>query len=329
VPDSFQGKASNRMIVGLFTLLDRLSGFVGPRIASLYSVTVKRNLEVSAWDSGTTHVDLYTPKRAQVTVNTRLPIAIVIHGGGFRFFSKDSHAPIAAMVAEMGFLTFSVNYRLTPRHAYPDGLIDVLSVYEWVLENGERLGGATHKITLLGESAGANLAVACALVASKICEPPRFPEKIKSVHWITPQKLVLHCGYHLVSGVDSHRDLSGVSEVVRSRMRMIERNYLRGRGEDSTHKEWMLADPLLVLEERAKLGSKLPADFPEVFIPVGEDDPVLTDSLRIKDAFVALGVRSEFKLYPKSPHAFYVMPWHQQFKVIWKDIRSFLVPKAP
>jgi len=58
-----------------------------------------------------------------------------------------------------------VNYRLAPEHPFPAALDDVWDVTRWVATNAELLGPTPHRLMIMGESAGANLAAVTALKA--------------------------------------------------------------------------------------------------------------------------------------------------------------------
>jgi acetyl esterase/lipase len=77
-----------------------------------------------------------------------------------------------------------------------------------------------------------------------------------------------------------------------------------------------------------KESEKLPAVFPEVLIPVGDADPVLTDSVKLSKVLQKLGARESLKVYPGAPHAFYGMSWSKHYDAIWRDIQSFLGLRA-
>ncbi len=83
-------------------------------------------------------------------------VILYVHGGGFIAGSMHSHRDLASRVAkacEAKVLIF--NYRLAPEHPFPQGLTDVETVYDWLTrEHGDR-----HDIILMGDSAGAGLAL--------------------------------------------------------------------------------------------------------------------------------------------------------------------------
>ena len=83
-------------------------------------------------------------------------VILYVHGGGFIAGSIHSHRDLASRIAkacEAKALIF--NYRLAPEHPFPEGLMGVRTAYEWLIrECGDR-----HDIVLMGDSAGAGLAL--------------------------------------------------------------------------------------------------------------------------------------------------------------------------
>lgn len=318
-----QSKLMNGTIVGFFTASQWLGARIGPYCAKKRNVTIERDRRVQTWEGHEVLVDIYTPRGTRP--ESGWPIALVTHGGGWRFFSKDSHALVAAQIAEMGYLTVATDYRLAPLHPYPRGLIDVLSVYDWIHAQARNLGGDLKNVAVIGESAGASFSLAICLLASGLASPQHILDERfgnRKLDWSVPKKAIIHCGFHQVS--NPLRYHGKISTIVRCRLEMIQRNYLPQSLKDLTRKHWGLADPLLILEELAESGFKITNAFPDIFIPVGEKDPVLEDSVRLAKVFEKLGCQPQFKVYPKAPHSFYAMPWHKEYDRCWNDIGAFL-----
>ncbi len=294
---------------------------IGPRVAQRYSVRIEKNKIIPTWDQKTTLIDIYTPLKDKP--KNGWPIALMIHGGGFRFFSKNSHAQIAARVAEMGYLTIALDYRLAPKNPYPEGLIDTLSVYDWVQKEAQNLGGNKDQIVLVAESAGANFALNICLLAHGLATAPFLPNPSPTTNWTAPKKAVLHCGYHQASGSERYNFENTPSSFVRSRARMVQFNYLPESVKNPEKKDWGLADPLIILEKHAESGQTL-SSFTDIFIPVGGNDPVLEDSFRLSKVFTRFSKSHQYKVYPNSPHAFYAMPWDKNYQDLWIDIAAFL-----
>jgi acetyl esterase len=78
-------------------------------------------------DGKTAHrLDIYRPFLGDST----LPIMIYIHGGGFSLCSKETHKGIGFAYADNGYVTFNLNYRMAPKHKYPDALLDIAAAYK-------------------------------------------------------------------------------------------------------------------------------------------------------------------------------------------------------
>ncbi len=51
------------------------------------------------------------------------PVLVYLHGGAWVWGSPATHRKLTHRLAEQGFLTLSVDYRLAPEHPFPAGLI--------------------------------------------------------------------------------------------------------------------------------------------------------------------------------------------------------------
>lgn len=94
------------------------------------------------------------------------PILLFFHGGGWVTGNIDSYDSVCANLAKHTSRTVvSVDYRLAPEHKFPAGLEDCYLALQEVAEFAPALGGRTEDITLIGDSAGGNLAAAVSLLA--------------------------------------------------------------------------------------------------------------------------------------------------------------------
>lgn len=94
------------------------------------------------------------------------PAHIFLHGGGWSVGSIHQAAiDIACRERCIGAncIVFSVNYRKAPEHRFPTGLNDAYAALNWVAEHATELGVRPDRITIGGQSAGANLAAALTL----------------------------------------------------------------------------------------------------------------------------------------------------------------------
>lgn len=92
------------------------------------------------------------------------PILVFYHGGGWVIGDIDTHEPFCTRAAEMlDIPVLSVDYRLAPESPWPAAPVDCEAVARWVASNPAALGREVTALTLAGDSAGGNLAIATAM----------------------------------------------------------------------------------------------------------------------------------------------------------------------
>lgn len=85
---------------------------------------------------------------------------VALHGGGFALGSSASHRKLAGHLARAcGAYAFVADFRLAPEHPYPAQIEDTIAVYDALVAAGTAPGA----ITFVGDSAGANIAIATTL----------------------------------------------------------------------------------------------------------------------------------------------------------------------
>lgn len=94
-------------------------------------------------------------------------LILFFHGGGWVTGDIDSYNRICAVAARnTGCKVASVDYRLAPEHPFPAGLMDCYEVAKHLFRNSRLIFGIDpDRITLMGDSAGGNLAAAVSLMA--------------------------------------------------------------------------------------------------------------------------------------------------------------------
>ena len=94
------------------------------------------------------------------------PVLLFFHGGGWVTGNIENYSGVCAALAKAtGCLVASVDYRLAPEHKFPSGLNDCYAAAQKLLEKPGLLGVERDQITLIGDSAGGNLAAAVSLMA--------------------------------------------------------------------------------------------------------------------------------------------------------------------
>ena len=93
-------------------------------------------------------------------------VMLFIHGGGWVTESVDNYERICARLANATeHVVVSVDYRLAPENKFPVGLEDCYAVARAIFTNRFILNVEPEDITLIGDSAGGNLAAALSLMA--------------------------------------------------------------------------------------------------------------------------------------------------------------------
>jgi acetyl esterase/lipase len=90
------------------------------------------------------------------------PCVVLVHGGGWDGGDRTELAVFNHWLAERGVAVVAFDYRLAPAFPWPAQRDDLRTVVGWVRENAARLGVDPERITLVGRSAGAQIAVATA-----------------------------------------------------------------------------------------------------------------------------------------------------------------------
>ena len=97
--------------------------------------------------------------------NNKSKILIYIHGGGWVSGNLDTHCNICYKLAEkLNRKVISIGYRLAPEYPFPAGLNDCYIVTKNIMENIEKLNIKSKDVIIMGDSAGANLAMSVSLM---------------------------------------------------------------------------------------------------------------------------------------------------------------------
>lgn len=88
-----------------------------------------------------------------------LPIIINVHGGGLILGNKEFNRPFCARLCQQGFVVFSIEYRLVPEVSAFQQFSDVVAATAYIKKYGKQYGGDVENIFMVGDSAGAYLAI--------------------------------------------------------------------------------------------------------------------------------------------------------------------------
>ncbi|HJD79269.1 MAG TPA: alpha/beta hydrolase [Corynebacterium pollutisoli] len=114
-------------------------------------------------------VRVYEP-RPQGSRPRPTPVILFIHGGGWLMGDLDTHHSGARRLAvQTGFPVVAVDYRLAPEHLYPAAADDCREALRWLSDPGAAHGITASSISVLGDSAGGQLA---AVLANEFHDDP-------------------------------------------------------------------------------------------------------------------------------------------------------------
>ncbi len=119
------------------------------------SVAQKRNITYCSVGGRTLKLDAFYPKEKAASARTAI---IIIHGGGWRTGSPTQHYPLAQKLANLGYVCFTPEYRLSTEALFPAGVFDIKAAIRWVRKNAATYHIDTAKIVIAGFSAGGEMA---------------------------------------------------------------------------------------------------------------------------------------------------------------------------
>ena len=108
----------------------------------------------------------------------QLPILVNIHGGGFVLEFNDDKSEL---LSRENMIVISIKYRLAPEHKYPTALEDCYSVFDYISKkkNSTLNKYADYdKISIIGDSAGGNLAALIPFLIKERNLPIRISQQI-------------------------------------------------------------------------------------------------------------------------------------------------------
>jgi acetyl esterase len=216
----------------------------------------------------------------RATAAPTLPVLVYIHGGGFVWNSIDTHDRLMReYAAAAGCAVLGPDYALSPEAPFPQALEECAAVIRWVATQGAAWGLDAGRIVIGGDSAGANLAIAAALLLRE--SDPAL--KIRG--------LLLNYGvFDADLDTPSYREFAAGYFLTRDKMRFYFDCYLP------------------VLTDRFNpLASPLRADLkglPPCLLHIAELDVLASENLAMGERLRAAGVAVQQAVFPGTAHGF-------------------------
>jgi acetyl esterase len=210
-----------------------------------------------------------------------------LHGGGWVLGDCDEQdVRLLALAEATGLCAISVGYRLAPEHPYPAGPDDCEDAALWLLDGGLDQLGLPDRLTIAGESAGANLAVTTLV-------------RLRDRHGVAGafRAANLVYGAYDLSMTPSQRNWGDRNLVLSTpAMHWFGRCFTGERNSEE------MRDP-----DISPLFAEL-HDLPRALFTVGDQDPLLDDSLFMAARWQAAGNEAELNVWPEAVHGFNLFP---------------------
>lgn len=240
---------------------------------------VSMELRLLPGPAGDIRARVYTPRLSEA--GTTPPLILYLHGGGWVIGDLDSYdATPRALCKRTGAIVVSAHYRQAPECRFPAAHEDSFAAWQWMIENAEALGGDAGRPAVVGEGAGANMAVNIALRA-------RDEGVTRPLHQVLISPMA-GGDFALPSYLENTESRPLNTAMVRWFMRKA----LRGRD--------AAKDPRIRLIERADLGGLPPAT-----IILAEIDPLRSEGEALADALRRSGVWVDCTTYEGVTHQFF------------------------
>lgn len=220
---------------------------------------------------------LYTPQG-----EGPFPLTVFFHGGGFVAYSIETHDGVCReLCAGANTAVLSVEYRLAPEHRFPAPVEDAYAALVWAAAHGEELGVDPTRLAVAGDSAGANLAIACTLRARDEGGPA-----LRAQLLIYPAADFVN-----VDRYPSRRENATGYFLTEERMKFFGQMYL-ANPEDAAHPH---VSPLHAADLRG---------LPPALILTAEFDPLRDEGMAYAEALKAAGGRATHQPGPGMIHGF-------------------------
>lgn len=212
--------------------------------------------------------------------NEKKPGVIVIHGGAWVSGDKDQMDWIAQHLAENGFFTLNINYRLAPTHKFPAQMEDCQRAVAWMRSRSKDLSLDPDWQASYGYSAGAHLAL---LLGMRPLDLPDAEEKTP----FAPVRAVVAGG--------APCDFRALPENFQGMA------YFLGGSRAKAGETYRLASPAAFVSN----------DDPPIFFYHGQSDLLAPEfvSRRTYESLKKLGVRTEFFEIAKTGHVGAFLSW--------------------
>ncbi len=166
---------------------------------------VQKNISYCDEHGGRGLLDIYRPQGEL----EKAPVLLQVHGGGWMIGKKDQQGlPLMRHLAARGWVCVAINYRLSPRDAFPAHVVDVKRAIAWIKDNIASYGGDPDFVAITGGSAGGHLTALTALSANDPAYQPGFEDADTTL-----QAAVPFYGVYDVAGATGHKSIEFLRDM--------------------------------------------------------------------------------------------------------------------
>ncbi|HET6734052.1 alpha/beta hydrolase [Mycobacterium sp.] len=219
-------------------------------------------------------------KRADLPRDGRAPVILQVPGGAWAIGMRRPQAyPLLSHLAERGWVCVSIDYRVSPRHTWPDHIVDVKRALAWIKENIADYGGDPDFVAITGGSAGGHLASLAALTSDDPQYQPGFEDADTSVVAAVP----IYGRYDWFTAKGSGRkEFIGLLQKFVVKKRFVDNKQV-----------YLDASPI----------KRLRPDAPPIFVLHGQDDSIIPVQEGREFAEALREVSQSTVAYAEIPHA--------------------------
>jgi acetyl esterase/lipase len=265
----------------------RFPRLIYPLPRPAWSVKAVRNIDYAGDGLRAHRLDII---RRRTDPPTAAPVLLYIHGGAWVIGDKrEQGLPLLHELARRGWVTVTINYRLSPKATWPDHLVDCKRAVAWVRAHIAEYGGDPRFIAVSGGSAGGHLCSMLALTPGDPAFQPGFEDVPTSVDACVP----FYGVYDMTSG-------RGTDHVDKGLMNLLERRVFKCHYDE---------DPQL-FEDASPLRRVNP-EAPPFFVVHGTNDTLVpvAEARRFVEALRAVSQAPVvYAELPYTQHAFDVLP---------------------
>ncbi|MGB7324200.1 MAG: alpha/beta hydrolase [Rubripirellula sp.] len=233
----------------------------------------------------TLQLDIFRPKNAP----GKLPAIVCIHGGGWGKGAKIHHRNVAQALAAKGYVTASIDYRLSGEAKFPAHIHDCKAAVRFLRANAKKYGIDPDHIGAIGHSAGGHLAALLA-TSGDVAELEGDGGNAKFGSTI---QAVVPMGGQTDFMSERNRDKSASADIWQQFL---------GGSQAEVPETYRLASPLTHLDKND----------PPVWLITGEKDDPSTHADSLRQKMDKFGIENGLTIIKDAPHPFTV-------KQVWFD----------